>query len=144
MKNFLVILAAAFVISSCGQNDAKGSSVPATNTGATESSSTTIQWIDSAQQDLGTIKEGQTPEISWRFKNTGDKPLIIENASGTCGCTIAEKPTEPIMPGEEGTIKAKFNSEGRPGPNTKQVVVIANTKGPKDHFLGFTVTVEKK
>jgi hypothetical protein len=145
MKNLLVILAAAISIASCNQNDAKGSSVESANTAeAPESSSTTIQWVDSAQQDLGTIKEGQTPEISWRFKNTGDKPLVIENASGTCGCTIAEKPTEPIMPGEEGTIKAKFNSEGRPGPNTKQVVVLANTKGPKEHFLGFTVTVEKK
>ncbi len=146
MKNLLFILAIAITAASCGQNDAKSSEVSSATTADANDSTkfTSIQWVDSVQKDLGTIKEGQTPEISWRFKNTGDKPLVIENASGTCGCTIAEKPTEPIMPGEEGTIKAKFNSEGRLGPNTKQVVVQANTKNNKEHFLGFTVVVEKK
>lgn len=147
MKKILVILAAAFTVASCNQNDAKGPTPQTAGTAveANDSASyTSIQWIDSIQQDLGTIKEGQTPEISWRFKNTGDKPLIIENASGTCGCTIAEKPTEPVMPGKEGTIKARFNSEGRLGPNTKTVMVLANTNKGKEHSLGFTVVVEKK
>ena len=147
MKKLGIIIAAVLIVASCNQNDAKVSSATesSTTTEATDATKlTSIQWIDSVKQDLGTIKEGQTPEISWRFKNTGDQPLVIENASGTCGCTIAEKPNEPVMPGEEGTIKAKFNSEGRIGPNNKQVVVLANTKDSKEHFLGFTVVVEKK
>ncbi len=105
---------------------------------------TTIEWLDATKQELGTITEGQTPEITWRFKNTGDQPLVIENASASCGCTIAEKPEQPVMPGEESVIKAKFNSEGKPGPNNKQVFVTANTKGTKQHELHFIVTVNPK
>ena len=146
MKKLLAIIAASTLILACNQNDAKGSATQGSTANATNDSAsfTSIEWIDSVQQDLGKITEGQTPEITWHFKNTGDKPLVIENASGTCGCTIAEKPNEPVLPGEEGTIKAKFNSEGRVGPNTKQLVVTANTKNKKEHFLGFTVIVEKK
>lgn len=147
MKNVLVLIAASLLIASCNQHDAK-SAAPQSSSAATAAPSgdpsvfTTIQWIDSAQQDLGTIKEGLTPEITWRFRNTGNKPLVIENASASCGCTVAEKPQEPILPGEEGAIKAKFTSEGRPGPSNKQVVVTANTE-QKQHILGFTVVVEK-
>ena len=89
-------------------------------------------------------KEGEVPEITWRFKNTGDKPLVVINAAGTCGCTVAEKPEQPVAPGETGVIKAKFSSEGRVGPNNKQVVVTTNTKGNTTTALGFTVTVEKQ
>lgn len=150
MKNFFIVLSAALLVASCNQNDAKGSNVQGSNNSSLQASTvdttqfTSIQWIDSVKQDLGTIKEGQTPEISWRFKNTGSKPLVIQNASATCGCTIAEKPEQPIMPGKEGAIKAKFNSEGRLGPNAKQVIVSTNTKDATEHYLGFTVVVEKK
>lgn len=147
MKNALVIIAAALLVASCNQNDAQSAAVPVSNTSTQtpsgeETSFTSIEWIDSVQQDLGTIKEGQTPEISWRFRNTGNKPLVIENASASCGCTVAEKPEEPILPGEEGIIKAKFTSEGRPGPNNKQVIVYANTM-ERQYALGFSLIVEK-
>jgi hypothetical protein len=48
------------------------------------------------------------------------------------------------MPGEEGIIKAKFNSEGKPGPNKKQVTVFANTKDTRQHVLQFSVVVNSK
>lgn len=109
---------------------------------ADSSNYTTIQW-DSTTQNLGKIKEGSVVEISWHFKNTGNKPLIISQANGTCGCTIADKPEEPIAPGKDGVIKAKFNSQGQ-GPDAhKTVSVVANTKGQTQHFLEFTATVTK-
>jgi len=104
---------------------------------------TTIQWLDSTTQDLGKIKEGSIVEISWKFKNTGDKPLIVADARGTCGCTIADKPKEPIPPGQEGTIKAKFNSQGQGPEAHKTVSVDANTKGQTMHYLTFTAQITK-
>ena len=104
---------------------------------------TTLQWIDSTTQDLGKIKEGSVVEISWKFKNTGDKPLIISDARGTCGCTIADKPNEPIAPGQEGTIKARFNSQGQSPDVTKTVSVDANTKPESHHSLTFTAKITK-
>ena len=90
---------------------------------------TTIEWLDSTVKDLGNIKEGQVVEVSYRFKNTGNKPLIIAGVTASCGCTVPEKPEKPIAPGQEDVIKAKFNSKGRPkGENRKDVFVTANYK----------------
>ncbi len=105
---------------------------------------TTIQWIDSLTKNLGTVKEGPQIEVTYHFKNTGDKPLIIEDVSASCGCTVPEKPEKPFAPGEEGDIKAKFNTEGRSGTNHKTITVKANTKGTQTHMLEFQVEVEKK
>lgn len=106
---------------------------------------TTIQWLDSTFRDLGKVTEGQIVEISWRFKNTGNKPLIIVNTSASCGCTVAEKPEQPIAPGEESVIKAKFDSNGRPeGEQRKEVFVTANTKESPSHNLSFRLELVKK
>ena len=150
MKHFLFLIIVAGLFA-CNDTDSKTSSSttsisPAQRDSAFSDSAnyTSIQWLDSTHQELGKIKEGQTPELTWRFKNIGDKPLIVLNAQGTCGCTVAEKPEQPIAPGEEGVIKAKFSSEGRVGPNNKQVIVQANTKGTTMHYLNFQVEVEKQ
>jgi len=110
---------------------------------ADSSNYTTIQWLDSTSQNLGKIKEGSVVEISWKFKNTGNKPLIIAEAQGTCGCTIADKPNAPVAPNGEGVIKAKFNSQGQGPEAHKTVSVQANTKGQTMHYLTFTAQVEK-
>jgi hypothetical protein len=154
MKTAFFLIAITVVMAACNQADTKaGTSDTAESNASTTSQDiamgdtanyTTIEWIDSVHQDLGKIKEGEMPEISWKFKNTGNKPLVIVNASGTCGCTVAEKPEQPVAPGETGVIKAKFSSEGRVGPNNKQVMVTANAKGANPQYLDFAVTVEKQ
>jgi len=152
MKNILSLLAAILLMVACNNSDSKSSATtesttPAANTteNATDTANyTTIEWLDSTHQDLGKIKEGQTPEITWKFRNVGDKPLVVLNAQGTCGCTVAEKPEQPVAPGEEGIIKAKFSSQGRLGVNDKQVIVTTNTKGNTAHYLNFKVEVQKQ
>lgn len=104
---------------------------------------TSITWLDSTTQSLGKLKKDKEIEITWRFKNTGDKNLIIENVTAECGCTIPEKPQQPFAPGEEGVIKAKFNGSGS-GTITKRVHLLANTKQIKDHTLTFTGEVSEK
>ena len=103
---------------------------------------TTIEWLDSTVKDLGKIKEGQVVEVSYRFKNSGDKPLIIAGVSASCGCTVPEKPEKPIAPGQEDVIKAKFDSKGRPkGEARKEVFVTANTKPQSSMQLSFKVEI---
>jgi hypothetical protein len=103
---------------------------------------TTVEWIDSQDKDFGKIKEGQVLEVSFKFKNTGTKPLVISNVRAQCGCTIPETPKEPITPGATGVIKAAFNSSGRLGLNTKEVYMDANTD-PGTSVLKFHVEVIK-
>ena len=88
---------------------------------------TTVLIIDSAY-DFGKITEGDIIEFNYRFKNTGSMPLVISNASASCGCTVPEKPEQPIKPGEIGFIKVKFNSEHRVGKAHKTVTVLSNAE----------------
>ena len=103
---------------------------------------TTIQWMDSVK-NLGKITEGQKLEIAFRFKNTGNKPLIIESVRPGCGCTVADYPKEPIAPGAEGEITGSFDSHGRENLQRKEITVTANTKGSPLHTLIFEVDVFK-
>ena len=105
---------------------------------------TTVQIIDSAY-DFGRITEGDIVEFNYRFKNTGSMPLVISNASASCGCTVPEKPEQPIKPGEVGFIKVKFNSEHRVGKAHKTVTVLSNAEPafPELQLTG-EVTEKKK
>ena len=86
---------------------------------------TTVEVIDTTY-NFGKIKEGEIVEYNYRFKNTGNKPLIIEEAQASCGCTVPEKPDHPIKPGEMGFIKVKFNSDHRPGEAQKSITITSN------------------
>jgi hypothetical protein len=147
MRLLIIAVLAALALTGCEDNNRKTGSANKAGTSAGVSDSTqftSIEWLDSANKNFGRIAEGQKLQVAFRFKNTGDKPLIIQKVQPSCGCTIAEQPNEPIMPGKEGEIKASFNSEGRTGPNHKTLYVFANTKGTHSHELHFEVEVEKK
>lgn len=88
---------------------------------------TTVQIIDSAY-NFGKVTDGELVEYSYRFKNSGNKPLVVTDASASCGCTVPEKPEKPILPGEMGFIKIVFNSKGRVGETHKTITVHSNAK----------------
>lgn len=145
MKNLLILLAVIVSLAACNAGDVKEtkptlSEDQKADAAKDTSNFTSIQWLDSTYNDLGKVKEGQVVEVSYRFRNTGQKNLIISDVQAQCGCTIPEKPEEPIAPGEEGVIKAKFDSKNRKGENRKDVFVQANTI-PRDMTLTFRVEV---
>lgn len=92
--------------------------------------------------DLGTIESGESVTHEFKFKNSGDKDLIISQAKGSCGCTQPEYPKNPIAPGDEGVIKVTFNSTGISGQITKNITLIANTT-PNTKVLTITGEVIK-
>ena len=95
------------------------------------------------EHDFGTITEGQVVEYTYSFKNTGAAPLIIQNAQGSCGCTVPDWSREPIPAGGTGFVKAKFDSNGKPNIQNKTVTVTANT-WPKQTVLRFKAMVTPK
>jgi hypothetical protein len=146
MKNFFILLILAVSIAACESTEKKtetGGFVPPESGSVPASAElTTIEWLDSTYSDLGTVKEGQLVEVSFRLRNSGDKNLVIENVSASCGCTVPEKPEEPIAPGKEQVIKARFDSRGKPGEQHKSITVVANTP-EKVYNLTFKVQVNK-
>lgn len=63
--------------------------------------------------DFGNFDEDKVQTCSFVFTNTGDKPLVIQQAYGSCGCTVATPPKGPIAPGAKGTIKVSYNGKGK-------------------------------
>lgn len=76
--------------------------------------------------NFGTIKEGEKFEHKFVFKNTGTKPLIIDQSWGACGCTVPDWPKTPIAPGQTASINVIFNSTDKVGHQEKHVYVTAN------------------
>lgn len=89
---------------------------------------TSIQFMEMVH-DFGDVKYPSENLFTFKFKNTGTLPLIIESATASCGCTVPNKPEEAILPGQIGELDVIFSpKEGQQGsPVTKQVTVIANT-----------------
>jgi hypothetical protein len=63
--------------------------------------------FQTVDHDFGTIPEGQLAEFTYAFKNNGQAPLIIQSATGSCGCTVPEWSKAPIPVGGTGFVKAK-------------------------------------
>src|SRR5690606_29809435 len=62
------------------------------------------------KHDFGKIKQGVPVTYDFAFQNTSDKPVVIENAWASCGCTTPTKPEQPVAKGKSNVIKAGFNA----------------------------------
>jgi hypothetical protein len=82
--------------------------------------------FEHTDHDFGKVPEGTMAAYEFRFKNTGNQPIVIANAQASCGCTTPEWTKVPVMPGKSGIIKAVYNSAGRPGVFAKTVTVMSN------------------
>lgn len=95
--------------------------------------------------NFGTIKEGERVTYEFAFTNTGKSPLLIQSAEGSCGCTVADYPREPVAPGKEGVMKVIFSSAGKQGHQEKEVAISANTLRSIYHlYIQAEVTPEAK
>ena len=77
--------------------------------------------------DYGTIEQNADPLRTFTFKNTGDAPLIITGARGSCGCTVPSYPKKPIAPGETAVIEVRYDTK-RVGAFRKSVRITTNEK----------------
>jgi hypothetical protein len=85
--------------------------------------------FEKTTHDYGTIENGANGVYEFKFTNTGKEPLIISRAKGSCGCTVPSWPSEPILPGESGTISVKYDTK-RTGPINKSVTITSNASTP--------------
>jgi hypothetical protein len=94
---------------------------------STAAAGSPVMQFDRDKWDFGEIIQGESVEYNFRFTNTGDAPLIITDAKGSCGCTVPDWPKEPIGPGESGRIRVTYDSKGRKDQFNKTVTITANT-----------------
>lgn len=128
MKKYLLLSLTAFILFACvARRKDKISDEETRRFEQLLKDSTTVQVIDSSF-DFGKVADGEKVEYSYRFRNSGSKPLVVANATASCGCTVPQKPERPIMPGDTGYIKIVFDSKGRVGTAHKSITVISNAK----------------
>lgn len=123
------------------QNDPSLNSLPSAT--PKPAGPTTNIKFNSDLKDFGNVSPKSENKHKFEFVNTGTEPLIIENAKGSCGCTVPDWPKEPIMPGKKGSIDVVFTPKDRQasGTDQKTVTVTANTN-PKNTILTVKAFVE--
>ena len=84
-----------------------------------------IMTFEKTEIDYGTIKQNSDPYRTFVFTNTGEAPLVIKSARGSCGCTVPEYSKEPVMPGEKSEIKVRYDTK-RLNAFTKTVTLTTN------------------
>ena len=126
MHRFVLMIFLSGILFSCDiRNKKRNADVKAPEASANFKDTTTVQIIDSIY-NFGKITDGEKVEYNFKFKNTGNKPLIISEARASCGCTVPEKPEAPIPSGQIGFVKVVFDSKGRVGNAHKDIRVSSN------------------
>jgi len=131
MKKCLLIFVIAAALVSCDTKKKDQVAVEAVKEQqpAVMTDSTTVQLIDSVY-NFGTIAAGEKVEYSFRFKNIGTKALVVTDVHADCGCTVPEKPEQPVLPGETGFIKVVFDCKGKENHQEKSIIVSSNANPP--------------
>jgi hypothetical protein len=102
-----------------------------------------IEWT-STTIDFGKIEQGKPVSAEFEFKNPTMVPLLISSVRPTCGCTIADYPKEPILPGKSGKIAVTYNAAAG-GAFTKAIVVTSNaTEGNTSLIIKGEVVPKKQ
>lgn len=134
--SFAMVILAGIAISGCRQGTGKnGESLPGdvvtnpnTADGKTDLSKLPAITFEVKEHDFGKIIEGESVSYEFAFTNTGKTDLVIADVSTSCGCTVPSYPKTAIRPGQGGSVKVAFNSRGRRGMQTKNIVVVSNTQ----------------
>lgn len=144
MNRIVLSVLLAIMMVSCDSDNSKISTGLVNNpASATESANKKEPKIEFSvmEHDFGKIIQGEQVSYTYRFKNTGNAPLIITAVEKTCGCTNTKFPKDPIKPGGEGSISITYDSKGHKGFQNKRVIVKANTN-PSETILKFKAQVQ--
>lgn len=68
--------------------------------------------FNTEKYDFGKVKQNVPAVYYFEITNKSDKPLVIENAHATCGCTTPEYQKDPILPGKTAKLKVQYNAAG--------------------------------
>jgi hypothetical protein len=124
---FISILAFVFAVgfSSCAPKDKKVTT-DLVNINDEPVGKDPVMKFEKDVHDFGKISQGEKVTYAFKFKNVGGSNLVINEAHGSCGCTVPVWPKDPIAPGEEGVISVEFSSEGKRGMQEKTVTLATN------------------
>ena len=140
---FPILLLALGLMTSCGSKGDDTLSTDLVNNPKSAEQPTgkePIITFDKTEHEFGKLLQGEVVTYSFHFTNTGNAPLLITEVKTSCGCTAGDFPREPIKPGQDGLIKATYDSKGHHGFQSRTLSVISNTN-PSMTVLRFKADV---
>jgi hypothetical protein len=87
--------------------------------------------VNTEKYDFGKIKQGVPVNTAFEIKNISNQPLVIESATGSCGCTTPTVPKEPIAPGATAKLPVNYNAAAMGAFNKTVTVKFAGIAEPK-------------
>jgi hypothetical protein len=85
--------------------------------------------FEKADHNFGSFQEAAGVQTTtFKFKNTGNSPLIVNSVKASCGCTTPKWTRDPIAPNGSGEITVSYDPKNRPGAFTKSVTVGSNAE----------------
>lgn len=131
--HFIAVLFSTLLLASCGGGKSEEVNVdlinnPQSAEGYDTSVKMPVITFDQEMHDFGRLSAGESISYGFHFRNTGTADLVISSCSATCGCTVANYPTERIAPGGEGYVTVTFKSAGKAGQQYQEVTVITNAQ----------------
>lgn len=126
LLNLVIVFVVCTSCSSHGSTNVPGKSDSLTTGETYPKDAFAVLTFDETTHNFGTINAGEKVTYAFKFKNTGNGPLIISYVNTSCGCTVSAYPKAPIKPGEGASIDVSFNSEGKQGFQSKSITVNSN------------------
>src|SRR5215217_7621810 len=87
--------------------------------------------VSAEQYNFGKIKQGVPVITYFTITNISDKPVVIENSWGSCGCTTPEWDKKPIPPNGTTKIKVGYNAAAVAAFTKDVNVKLAGIQEPK-------------
>ena len=87
--------------------------------------------VNTEKYSFGKIKQNVPVSTVFEIKNVSDKPVVVENTWGSCGCTTPEKPKEPIAPGATAKLKVNYNAAAMSSFEKDVFIKLAGVTEPK-------------
>ena len=82
--------------------------------------------LERVTHEFGAMDDTVPQSTTFKFTNTGNRTLVMEQPKSSCGCTAGALTQLEYLPGESGEISVTFNPEGRHGEQHKTVTLNSN------------------
>jgi hypothetical protein len=104
--------------------------------------------LDQEEIDIGQVINGEIRTIEMPLRNIGERDLVIEGVSTSCGCTQAKVEPSTIPPGESGVLVVEYDSGAHGpeanGPVLRQIFIASNDTDQPEVEFRFTAEVIAK
>jgi hypothetical protein len=91
--------------------------------------------------NFGNISDKRDATHVFKFRNAGKRPLIITQATASCGCTVPTFSKEPIKPGDTSELKVVFHTTERSGIFNKEIYIVSNAPGNRPDYKPYIIVI---